>query len=263
MDDVFKALADPSRRQLLDRLRERNGQSLAELGKGLDITRQAVTKHLSVLVEADLVTTVRDGRRRLHYLNPVPINEIAQRWIGKYDRDRLTALDDLKRALEEPVSAPQFVYVTYIRTTDRKLWQALTDPAFTQRYWGATFESDWRPGSPIVWHEQGWTSSDPEQVVLEAEPYARLSYAWHTFCPSFAEAFDMDPDEVADWAREPRSKVTFELEPRGEVVKLTVVHDGFEPGSRVLAGISNGWPGILAGLKTLLETGETLPQPVG
>ncbi|MET8799623.1 metalloregulator ArsR/SmtB family transcription factor [Nocardia sp. NPDC004568] len=263
MDDVFKALADSSRRQLLDRLHARNGQSLGELGDGLGMTRQAVTKHLSVLVEAGVVTTVRDGRRRLHYLNPVPINEIAQRWIGKYDRGRLIALDDLKRALEEPVSAPQFVYVTYIRTTDRKLWQALTDPAFTQRYWGATFESDWRPGSPMVWHEQGWTSSDPEQVVLESEPYTRLSYAWHTFDPAFADAFGMDPDTVEAWGREVRSKVTFELEVQGEVVKLTVVHDGFQPGSGVLEGISSGWPGILAGLKTLLETGETLPQPVG
>ncbi|GGL05074.1 ArsR/SmtB family transcription factor [Nocardia jinanensis] len=263
MDEVFKALADPSRRQLLDRLHARNGQSLGELGDGLGMSRQAVTKHLVVLAEANLVTAVRDGRRRLHYLNPVPINEIAQRWIGKYDRDRLTALADLKRTLEEPVSAPEFVYVTYIRTTDRKLWQALTDPAFTERYWGAAFESDWRPGSPMVWHQQGWSSSDPEQVVLEAEPYTRLSYTWHTFDPAFAEAFGMDSGEVAAWGQETRSKVTFELEPQGEVVKLTVVHDGFEPGSAVLEGISTGWPNIIASLKTLLETGDTLPQPVG
>ncbi|MGW5386355.1 ArsR/SmtB family transcription factor [Nocardia sp. NPDC003963] len=263
MDDVFKALADPSRRQLLDRLHARNGQSLSELGDGLGISRQAVTKHLAVLAEANLVTAVRAGRHRLHYLNPVPINDIAQRWIGKYDRGRLTALADLKRALEEPVSAPEFVYVTYIRTTDRALWQALTDPAFTGRYWGATFESDWRPGSRMVWHEQGWSSSDPEQVVLEAEPYTRLSYTWHTFDPAFATAFGVAADEVAAWGREARSKVTFELEPQGEVVKLTVVHDGFEPGSAVLKGISTGWPSIVAGLKTLLETGDTLPQPVG
>jgi DNA-binding transcriptional ArsR family regulator len=100
MEDVFKALADGSRRGLLDRLRSRNGQTLGELCEGLAMTRQAVTKHLRILERADLVATVRRGREKLHYLNPVPIHEIAERWIGKFERGRLRALADLKKHLE-------------------------------------------------------------------------------------------------------------------------------------------------------------------
>jgi DNA-binding transcriptional ArsR family regulator len=100
MDLVFKALADASRRQLLDRLQARNGQTLGELCDGLAMTRQAVTKHLAILVAANLVATQKQGREKLHYLNPVPINEIAERWIGKFDRPRLGALAELKRQLE-------------------------------------------------------------------------------------------------------------------------------------------------------------------
>jgi DNA-binding transcriptional ArsR family regulator len=101
MDAVFKALADASRRQLLDRLHAQNGQTLGELCRGLDMTRQAVTKHLALLEAANLVATTRRGREKLHYINPVPINEIAERWIGKYERHRLRALSELKIALEE------------------------------------------------------------------------------------------------------------------------------------------------------------------
>ena len=99
-DDVFRALADPSRRQLLDRLHLQNGQTLNELCQGLDMTRQAVTKHLAILQAANLVSTQRQGREKLHFINPVPINEIAERWIGKFERPRLQALSDLKRNLE-------------------------------------------------------------------------------------------------------------------------------------------------------------------
>lgn len=259
MDEVFKALADPGRRRLLDSLNADNGQSLRELCAELDMARQSVSKHLAVLVAANLVTTVRRGREKLHYLNAEPINAIAERWINRYHRGRVDALADLKKALEsEPMSTDEFVYTVYIKTTKEKLWQALTEPAFTDRYWGASFDTDWQPGSVMVWHQQDWSSSDPEQVVLEADPYTRLSYAWHTFDPGFAEKFEMNPDEVAQWAREPRSKVTFEIEPQGEAVKLTVLHDGFAPGSPVLAKISGGWPSILSGLKTLLETGDVL-----
>lgn len=100
MDDVFKALADPTRRLLLDRLFAENGQTLGALCTQLGMTRQAVTKHLRILEAANLVATVRQGREKLHYLNPVPIHEIAQRWIGKYERGRLRLLDDLKTRLE-------------------------------------------------------------------------------------------------------------------------------------------------------------------
>jgi DNA-binding transcriptional ArsR family regulator len=99
-DTVFRALADASRRQLLDRLHERSGQTLGELCQGLDMTRQAVTKHLAILEEANLISWRRQGRERLHFINPVPINEIAERWIGKFDRPRLSALSDLKKSLE-------------------------------------------------------------------------------------------------------------------------------------------------------------------
>ena len=101
MDLVFKALADPTRRKLLDRLHADNGQTLGELCERLAMTRQAVTKHLVLLEAANLVATLRRGREKLHYLNPVPIHEIAQRWIGKFERQRLQALSDMKKALEE------------------------------------------------------------------------------------------------------------------------------------------------------------------
>ncbi|MEV5648671.1 metalloregulator ArsR/SmtB family transcription factor [Nocardia sp. NPDC052254] len=260
MDEVFKALADPSRRSLLDSLNSENGQTLRQLCGGLEMSRQAVSKHLAVLEQANLVVARRHGREKRHYLNAEPINAIADRWINRYDRARVHALADLKTALESATMSEEFVYTTLIRTTPEKLWQALTEPAFTGRYWGASFDTDWRAGSEMVWHQGDWTSKDPAQMVLTADPYRRLSYTWHTFGPSFAEAMDMPADQVAAWAAEPRSTVTFELEPMGEVVKLTVVHDGFPEGSGVRAGISQGWPSILSNLKTLLETGETLPE---
>lgn len=260
VDEVFRALADPSRRQLLDSLNRRNGQTLRELCAGLDMARQSVSKHLAVLETANLVTTVRRGREKLHYLNAAPINEIGERWITHYDRARVRALGDLKRALEDPmVDRPSFVYTTYIRTTPELLWQALTEPAFTERYWQLTFETDWQPGSPMVWRHHGVTIVDPEQVVVEADPYRRLSYTWHTFSPELAERFGWSDELSATLAAEGRSTVTFEIEPDDEQVKLTVVHDGFEPGSRMLELISGGWPRVLSGLKTLLETGETVP----
>src|SRR4051794_4734793 len=150
IDEVFKALADPSRRRLLDSLNARDGQTLRELCSGLDMARQSVSKHLDVLEAANLVTTVRRGREKLHYLNAAPINDLGERWITRYARSRVEALTDLKRALEDqPVDRPTFVYTTYIHTTPQRLWQALTDPAFTQRYWGLTFQTDWQEGSEM------------------------------------------------------------------------------------------------------------------
>jgi uncharacterized protein YndB with AHSA1/START domain/DNA-binding transcriptional ArsR family regulator len=260
MDEVFKALADGSRRRLLDSLNARNGQSLRELCTGLDMARQSVSKHLAVLEAANLVTTVWRGREKLHYLNAAPINAIAERWIDQYDRERVRALADLKRALEqEPMGNPEFVYTTYINTTPERLWQALTDPAFTRRYWGVTFESDWSVGSTMTWEERGVKIADPAQVVLESDPYRRLAYSWHTFTPEHAEIFGLSDEFLARATKERRSKVTFDLEPRGELVKLTVVHDEFDPASTVLEAVSQGWPELLSNLKTLLETGETLP----
>jgi uncharacterized protein YndB with AHSA1/START domain/DNA-binding transcriptional ArsR family regulator len=258
MDEVFKALADPSRRQLLDVLNERNGQTLRELCAGLAMARQSVSKHLGVLEAAGLVTTTWRGREKLHYLDAAPINAIAERWMTRYDRRRAGALADLKRALE---SAPmnEFAYTTYINTTPEKLWQALTDPAFTRQYWGVSFETDWTPGSPMTWAESGAKTEDPEQVVLESEPCRKLSYTWHTFTAEWANGNGIDAETLAKLQRESRSKVTFTLEPHGEMVKLTVLHDGFDDGSTTLAMCSQGWPALLSSLKTLLETGVPLP----
>jgi uncharacterized protein YndB with AHSA1/START domain len=256
MDDVFKALADPSRRALLDRLNDRNGQTLRELCADLAMARQSVSKHLAVLEAANLVSTVRRGREKLHYVNAEPINAIADRWITQYDRRRVQALADLKTALEQPVSNAEFVYTTYINTTPERLWQALTDPAFTKRYWGVEFETDWAKGSRMTWTESGYRIEDPEQVVLESEPYTRLAYTWHTYTPDWAGVVGLSEKERQALFAEPRSTVTFTLEQQGAVVKLTVVHGG---GERTLSGVSEGWPAIVSSLKSLLETGDVLP----
>jgi uncharacterized protein YndB with AHSA1/START domain len=257
--DVFKALADPSRRHLLDRLNARNGQSLLELTAGLEMTRQSVSKHLAILEAANLVTAVRRGRERLHYLNPVPINEIAERWINQYDHTRVRALSDLKHALEEtPMENPDFVYTTYIKTTPERLWQALTEPSFTGRWWETTFQTDWKVGSPMIWDNHGVIIVDPEQIVLQADPYSKLAYTWHSFTPEMLAKMKVDDEVGAKLASEQRSRVTFELEPVGEKVKLTVVHDNFEMGSIAATMVRNGWPSVLSSLKTFLETGEPL-----
>ncbi|MFI8519859.1 ArsR/SmtB family transcription factor [Streptomyces sp. NPDC085481] len=259
MDVVFKALADPNRRRLLDRLNARNGQTLRELCAGLDMARQSVSKHLALLEAAGLVVTVRRGREKLHYLNAAPINALADRWIGQYARERVRALADLKSAMEQaPMDSNAFVYTTYIRTTPDELWEALTDPAFTRRYWGVAFETDWAVGSPMVWDEGGRKTTDPEQVVLAAEPGRRLSYTWHTFTPAWAEAVGIGEETYARLAREGRSKVTFEIEPAGDMVKLTVVHDDL--GGTIRGLVGEGWPALMASLKSLLETGEELPE---
>ena len=262
MDEVFKALADPSRRRLLDSLNARNGQTLRELCAGLKMTRQSVSKHLAILEAANLITTVRRGREKLHYLNAVPIADLAERWISHYDRQRVQALADLKRALEQTaMQKPEFVYTIYIRTTPELLWRALTDPAFTTRYWGVAFETDWKAGSPITVRlpEKDVVIADPAQVVLESEPHRRLSYTWHTYTPEWAAAQGLSDEYLARASAERRSKVTFDIEAQGDVVKLTVVHDGFDPGSVLLQSAGEGWPRVLSDLKSLLESGSILP----
>jgi uncharacterized protein YndB with AHSA1/START domain/DNA-binding transcriptional ArsR family regulator len=264
MDEVFKALADVSRRRLLDSLNLRNGQSLRELCAGLEMARQSVSKHLSVLEAANLVTTVWRGREKLHYLNAEPINAIADRWITQYHREHAAVLADLKTALEsEPMGNTDFVYTTYINTTPTRLWQALTDPAFTSRYWGVVFKTDWSAGSTMSWEMSGVMIEDPEQVILESEPYRRLAYTWHTMTPEFAAAHGFDDEFLRRAGTERRSKVTFDIEPAGAVVKLTVMHEAFEPDSVVLEKVSQGWPSLLSSLKTLLETGDPLPAEAG
>ena len=255
--DVFRALSDPHRRLLLDRLNERNGQSLRELSEGLDMSRQSVSKHLSILESANLVSTIWHGREKFHYLNAVPINEIADRWISRYDKPRIQALSDLKRALEETtMEKPQFVYTTYIKTTPEQLWRALTEPSFTRLWWQTTFETDWRAGSKMIWDNNGLVINDPEQVVLVSNPFTKLSYTWHTFVPEYREHFGEELYEKL--SKEHRSRVTFDIEPYGEFTKLTVLHDDFEIGSTAATMVRNGWPAFISNLKTLLETGEAL-----
>lgn len=259
MDDVFRALADPSRRALLDALHARGGQSLRELGDGLAMTRQAVAKHLGVLETAGLVVTSWHGREKHHHLNAAPINDVADRWIRRYDRARAEALADLKQALEETEMSDDFVYVTYIRTTPEKLWQALTDPAFVTRYFdGGGPRSSWKVGSPVLWSMSGEEPHDWDQQVLEADPPRRLSYSWHNYQPEMAEMFGWSDERLAELQQEKRSKVTFDIEPAGEAVKLTVTHDDFVPDSEMRKGVAEGWPAILSNLKSLLETGDVV-----
>lgn len=263
MDAVFKALADANRRRLLDSLNARNGQSLTDLGSDLEMSRQAVSKHLEVLEHARLVITARRGREKLHYLNAEPINDIADRWINRYYRQRAQTLADLKQALEETtMSQTEFVYVTYIKTTPEKLWQALTDPEFTRQYWGDSQQSDWNVGSKVLWHSQGEDEpEDLDQEVLESDRPRKLSYTWHNYQRRHQEMFGWNDKQFAELVKEQRSKVTFEIEQAGEIVKLTVIHDDFEPESEMLKAVSQGWPAILSNLKTLLESGETMPEP--
>ncbi|MEU5989039.1 metalloregulator ArsR/SmtB family transcription factor [Spirillospora sp. NPDC047418] len=250
MDPVFKALADPTRRLLLDRLREHNGQTLRELCEHLGMARQSATQHLDILVRAGLVTVVRRGRERLHYLNPAPIHEIEERWISVFDRPRLQALSAIKNQAEEyamtDTTVPDYVYVTYIRASADQVWKALTDADLTARYWGHANVSDWQPGSS--WEHQRADGSGAVDVVgrvLEAEPPTRLVI-------TFEDSPDVQPP------RDP-SVVTFRVEPHQDIVRLTVTHENL-PNEEMLHGISSGWPAVLANLKSLLETGDVLPQ---
>jgi uncharacterized protein YndB with AHSA1/START domain/DNA-binding transcriptional ArsR family regulator len=252
MDVVFKALADPTRRLLLDRLRQHNGQTLTELCEPLGMARQSATQHLDILERANLITVVRRGRERLHYLNPTPIHEIEQRWISEFDKPRLQVISSIKSQAEdyamttEPTSVPTYVYVTYIRASAEQVWQALTDADLTARYWGHANVSDWQPGS--TWEHRRVDGSDNVDVVghvLKAEPPTLL-----------AITFEDSPD--AETPRE-SSVVTFLVEPHRDIVRLTVTHENL-PNVEMLSGISRGWPAVLANLKSLLETGDVLPQ---
>ena len=181
LDQVFKALADPTRRLLLDRLRERNGQTLGELCERLEMARQSATQHLDVLVQAGLVTVVRRGRERLHYLNPAPIHEIGERWITAFDEPRLRALSAIKNQAEEyamtSTTVPTYVYVTYIRATAEQVWEALTDADLTARYWGHANVSDWQPGSP--WEHRRTDGSGAVDVVGKVIATERADAARH------------------------------------------------------------------------------------
>jgi uncharacterized protein YndB with AHSA1/START domain len=234
---------------LLDCLRERNGQSLGELCGPLAMARQSVTQHLDVLEAAHLITTVRQGRQKLHYLNPVPLWAIQERWIEPFEAPRLQVLSAIKqRAEAEEVSMParpDYVYVTYIEASSERVWGALTDAELTAQFWGHSNVSDWRPGSR--WEHQradGSGIADVVGTVLEADRPRRLVL---TFDP---------PGETRP---EGPSVVVFEIEPYRDIVRLTVTHQNL-PDLQALQAISAGWPAVCANLKSLLETGHVLPQ---
>jgi uncharacterized protein YndB with AHSA1/START domain len=244
---VFKALADPTRRQLLDRLRARNGQTLGELCGSLSMARQSASQHLGVLEAANLVSTVWRGREKLHYLNPVPLHEVQERWIDLFETPRLRVLSDVRHAAEEhPLTdRPTFVYVTYIAATPERVWEALTDADLTASYWGHRNESDWRPGSR--WEHvrpDGSGIADVVGTVLEARAPDLLVLTF----PGSEEPPSSAP-----------SRVTFTVEQYQDIVRLTVTHEDI-PTEADREAAAAGWPAVLANLKSLLETGRVLPQ---
>ena len=248
-DRVFKALADPTRRFLLDRLFTRDGRTLTELESELEMTRFGVMKHLRVLEEARLVVTKRRGREKLHFLNAVPIRQVHDRWIDKYSAPLAALLTGLKKTTEE--GEMERVYELYIKTTPERLWEAITDPALRAKYsFGVATHSDWTRGSLYrarTTDAAVMTGIDiAEGENLEVDPPRRLV---QTFRALWSDA-------VKD---EGVSRVTWEIEPIGDSCRLTVTHDRLRDGAN--SELYGGWPMILSGLKTLLETGQMLTTP--
>jgi uncharacterized protein YndB with AHSA1/START domain/DNA-binding transcriptional ArsR family regulator len=244
MDEVFKALADPTRRGLLDELYREDGQTLTALEQRLPMTRFGVMKHLKVLEAAGLVTTKRRGREKLHFLNPVPIRLVHDRWVSRYAEPWAATLTGLKKTIEEQMM--EKVFEIYIKTTPERLWQAITDPQLRSRYtFGVGVQSDWTPGSSYEGvHPGGGPMMSGEN--LEVDPPRRL-----------VQSFDAKWSE--DVAAEGTSRVTWEIEPVGDSCRLLVTHDQLRDGAN--DELYGGWPMILSGLKTLLETGEDLTTP--
>jgi uncharacterized protein YndB with AHSA1/START domain/DNA-binding transcriptional ArsR family regulator len=250
---VFRALADPTRRLLLDRLFERDGRTLTELCADVDMTRFGVMKHLRLLEQAGLVAATRVGREKRHHLNPVPIRLIHDRWIDKYTEPRAAALAALKTDLEggsmsiRDATKPVQVYQVFIRATPEQIWEAITKPEFTARYfYGTRVSSDLQTGSPFVFLAGADDSPMVDGEVLESDPPRRLAHTWRAL---------YDPELAADAP----SRVAWDIEPVDAAVsKLTVTHDGFEGETATYRSVAGGWDLVLDGLKTLLETGQPL-----
>jgi uncharacterized protein YndB with AHSA1/START domain/DNA-binding transcriptional ArsR family regulator len=243
MDAVFKALADRTRRRLLDELFKKDGQALSALQERLPMTRFGVMKHLKVLEEAGLIVTERRGREKLHFLNPVPIRLIHDRWVNKFTEPWAAALSELKHKLED--KSMKKVFQIYIKTTPERLWKALTDTEMRQKWnFGAVVTSDWTPGSRYQAVGQGALIFEGEN--LEVDPPRRLVQTMRALWG----------DDVKS---EGTSRITIEIEQIADSCLLTVTHDQLnEDANPQLYG---GWPMILSGIKTLLETGETLTTP--
>jgi uncharacterized protein YndB with AHSA1/START domain len=245
VDLVFKALADPTRRGLLDELFQQDGQNLTALEQRLAMTRFGVMKHLKVLEEAGLVVTRRRGREKLHFLNPVPIRLVHDRWVSKYAEPWVATLSEIKRDLE--VDGMEKVFEIYIKTTPERLWEAITNSEMRQKYnFGVGVESDWTPGSRYEAMHPSAPGILSEGENLEVDAPRRLVQSFNALWGD-------------DVKREGTSRVTWEIEPVADSCRLTVTHDRLpENANQQLYG---GWPMILSGLKTLLETGETLTTP--
>ena len=245
VDTVFRALADPTRRALLDELFRDDGQTLSALEARFDITRFGVMKHLRLLEEAGLVVTRRRGREKLHFLNPVPIREVHDRWVSKYSEPWVAALSDLKTELEKTMEK---VYEIYIRTTPERLWAAITDPEQQAKWqFGNRATSQWLPGSPLEYRNPGAPGvvlGDGE--ILEADPPRRLvqstRFLWN--------------DEVE---AEGVARITWEINQIGDSCCLLVTHDQMRDGANSM--LYGGWPMMLSGLKTWIELGEVLTTP--
>jgi uncharacterized protein YndB with AHSA1/START domain/DNA-binding transcriptional ArsR family regulator len=245
VDDVFKALADPTRRSLLDELFERDGQTLSALEQQLPMTRFGVMKHLKVLEEASLVTTRRRGREKLHFLNPVPIRLVHDRWVSKYAEPWVATLSDLKHRLEDRTM--EKVFEIYIKTTPERLWEAIVDADMRSTYsFGVGVTSDWTPGSPYRAAHPAGPTPISEGENLEVDPPYRLVQSFTALWSDQVKA-------------EGVSRVTWEIEPVGDSCRLTVTHDQMREGAN--DEIYGGWPMILSGLKTWLESGELLTTP--
>jgi uncharacterized protein YndB with AHSA1/START domain len=244
MDEVFKALGDPTRRMLLDELFREDGQTLTALEARLPMTRFGVMKHLRLLEQAGLVVTKRRGREKLHFLNPVPIRLVHDRWVSKYAAPWVETLSDLKHTLEDRTM--EKVFEIYIKTTPERLWQAITDGDMRAKYtFGVGVESDWTPRSRYTAGADGRGPISAGEN-LEVDPPRRL-----------VQSFDALWGE--DVKSEGTSRVTWEIEQVADSCRLTVTHDELREGAN--GQLYGGWPMILSGLKTLLETGETLTTP--
>jgi uncharacterized protein YndB with AHSA1/START domain/DNA-binding transcriptional ArsR family regulator len=245
MDDVFRALADPTRRSLLDELYREDGQTLKALEQRLPMTRIGVMKHLKVLEEARLVTTKKRGREKLHFLNAVPIRLVHDRWVSKYAEPWAAGLTGLKRDLEEETTMEK-VFEIYIKTTPERLWEAITNNEMRQKYnFGVGVVSDWTSGSSYQGiHPRGGPLAEGEN--LDVDPPRRLVQSFNALWSDDVKA-------------EGTSRVTWEIEPVGDSCRLIVTHG--ELSESVNDQIYGGWPQILSGLKTLLETGESLTTP--
>ena len=241
---MFKALADPTRRSLLDELFREDGQTLSALEEHFSMTRFGVMKHLKQLEDAGLVVTKRRGREKLHFLNPVPIRLVHDRWVSKYAEPWTSRLSDLKQRLETQMEK---VFEIYIRTTPERLWEAITDSDIRSKYsFGNTITSDWTPGGRYELTHDGFDGLLGDGENLEIDPPRRLVQTMNALWG----------DDVKS---EGTSRVTWEIEPVGDSCRLTVTHDQLREGAN--DQLYGGWPMILSGLKTWLETGELLTTP--